>query len=208
MGVRSVASDTLTLDIRDAATSVASATAGGPWQLLGQLLRRIRDHQKNRVIGHAVAAAPTSASTQATGATGATVARCNLSAFSVVVNGTVKEFAAEADRVLHDTTVYTSGATTLTDGKSAIVTIVAENAAGTVTLKNIKGLTATTGSQVEPTDALIAAGCTSGASWIKLFRVTFNRTGDTSITQSQVSVACQPILGITQDEDFFQGFTD
>jgi hypothetical protein len=208
MSARSVASDALTLDVRDAAHAVAQSTAGGPWQLLGQLLRRIRDHQKNRVLGHVRALDPTTASTQLTGSTGVTEVRVNLPSMTVCVNGTQKEFAAEADRVLHDTTVYTgSGSTTLTSGKSAIITIVAENAAGTVALKNIKGATATTGAQVAPTDTIIAAGCTSGAAWVKLFNVTINRTGDTTITQSQDSTV-QPTLGINQDEDFFQGFTD
>jgi hypothetical protein len=142
-----------------------------------------------------VPSAPTTASTQATGATGATAARVNLAAATVPVNGQLQAFATEADRVLHSATVYTGeDATTLTAGKSAIVSIVAASSSavageGTVTLVNVKGGTATTGSQVAPTAAIIQAKVGAGLPWTEVARVTFNRASspDTTITQTQVA---------------------
>lgn len=175
---------------------------------LGQLIRIIRDYLCNRVLGAPSAVAPTTASTQATGAAGATEVRVNLPEIRCIVNETEKTFTAEADRVLHDTTVYTGvDATTLTSGKSAIITIVAKNNAGTVTLVDVKGGTATTGAQVEPTDAQIAAVVTGGLPYIKVSKVTINRTGDETITQSQDN-SCQPRLGVNIDQGFFDGFTE
>lgn len=142
----------------------------------------------NKVEGGAVTSAPTNASTQATGATGATVMRCNVSAIDAIVNGVRYAAAAQADLALHDTTVYTgadsgAGDTTLTSGKSAIVAIVLKNASGTVSQVIVKGATATTGAQVAPTDAEITTKC-EVATWIKIGEVLINRTADTTVTQT------------------------
>lgn len=208
MSSRSVASDALTLPVRDALHAMGQSDKGGPPNALAQLVRILRDHFNNCVAGGVIEpTAPTTASTQATGASGVTVVRVNLPAFTVVVDGVQKSFTAEADRVLHDTTVYTGvDSSTLTSGKSAIITIVAKNASGTVSLVNVKGGTATTGSQVEATDAQIDTAVSS-VEWVKVCEVLINRTGDTTITQSQDGQDA-PCLGVTQDVEFFNGFTD
>src|SRR5262245_4833179 len=79
------------------------------------LLKAFALSAKNKVAVGLMALAPSNASTQATGA-GATVWRVNLDKGVVVVGGVKKEFAAEADRVIHDTTQYPS----LDSGDSAV----------------------------------------------------------------------------------------
>lgn len=207
MSERSLASDAVTIPEMLAATSMAQSDKGGPPNLMAQLLRRIRDHFRNSVRGACIVADPTTASTQATGAAGVTEVRVNVPAYQVIVNGVQKDFAAAADTVLHDTTVYTGlDSSTLTSGKSAIIAICAKNVSGTVTQVVVKGPTATTGSQVAPTDAQINTALSS-VPWVKICEVTINRTGDTTITQSQNN-AKTPLLAVSQDSEFFNGFTD
>jgi hypothetical protein len=132
----------------------------------------------------------TTASTQATGATGATTLHVNLPAATVYVNGKRKDFSAEVDRVLHSTTVYTGvDGTTLTSGKSAIVSIVAKSSSatagqGTISLVNVKGGTATSGSEVAPTATQIQTAVGAGLPYVELGRVTVARTGDTTLSLS------------------------
>jgi len=141
-----------------------------------------------------LAGAPTTPSAQTTGAA-ETAWRVDLAAGLVAVGGVKKEFAAEADRVLHDTTELVE------NGESAVAAIVAELEAGAVALINVKGAAATTGTQVAPTDAEIeAALSTAGNPWVKICECTVNRTGDTSLTQTQDNTK-RPLVGELADAD-------
>ncbi len=165
---------------------------------------------KNSILTGLLSSAPTTASTQATGATGATVVRVNLSAGIITVAGVAKEFTAEADRVLHDTTVYTgadagAGTSTLTTANCyAYITIVAKNAAGTISLVNCKGGTATSAALA------LAARCTdaeidtkvSNVPWVRVCDVQIYRSGDTAISQVQDNTV-RPILGSNCSEELF-----
>lgn len=145
------------------------------------LFKALANGFKNKVCTGLMAAAPTTPSTQATGS-GNTAWRVNLDKGTVVVGGVKKEFAAEADRVLHSGSFYTS----LDSGDSAIVTIVAKkDDAGAVTLVNVKGAAAVTASVVAPTDAQIQAAVGAGLEWVKVCECKLNRTADTTVTQSQ-----------------------
>lgn len=196
----SARSATQVTNTKNISRSISGVGGNVPYAGFASLMSILETHYKNRVLGGPCAKAPTTASTQATGAAGATVLRVDLPAFRVIVNGAEKEFALEADRVLHDTTVYTGvDNSTLTSGKSAIVSIVAKNASGTISLVNVKGGTATTGSEVEPTDAQINTAVSS-VPWVKCFNVTVNRTGDLTVTQSQNS-AVSPELFVNVETD-------
>lgn len=179
---------------------------------LALVLSKLRAFSDNCVVTGLLASAPTSASTQATGATGATALNVNISAGIVAVNGQLKEFTAAVDTSLWDTTVYTgddsgAGTTTLTNGKSAIVTLVAASSSatrgsGTITLVQVHGATATTGAQVAATDAEIQTKVGASLPWVKIAEVTVNRTGDTTVTQSQNNIL-RPALGISTDSTFW-----
>lgn len=189
----------------------AAARAGTIDAALGLFLTKFKSWLVNRVADGVIAKAPTTASTQATGSTGATAARIDLTSGMVVVNGQSKEFALEADRVLHDTTVYTgadagAGTTTLTGTKKAIITVVAASdsatyGSGAITLINCKGATHDT-APVECTDAEIQTKVGAGLPWVKVCKVQINRTGDTTITQSQDSTV-RPLLGVNHDASFW-----
>lgn len=159
-----------------------------------KFLEQARADAQNKIVGGGpVAGAPTTASTQITGA-GATNWRVDLAAFLVIVDGVAKEFAVEADRVIHDTTQLVA------NGQSCTAAIVAKNVSGTITLVNVKGAAATTGSQLAPTDAEIDAAV-SDVPWVKVCECTINRTADTTVTQSQDN-AKRPLLGVNVDADF------
>lgn len=146
---------------------------------LYDLLKALARGFQNTVAGGLMAAAPTTPSTQVTGA-GATSWRVNLDKGVVVVGGVAKEFAAEADRVIHSATQL------VTNGQSCVAAIVAKkSAAGAVTLINVKGPAATTASVRSPTDAEIQAAVGAGLDWVKVAECTINRTADTTVTQSQ-----------------------
>lgn len=147
-----------------------------------QLFKALAQGQKNKVCNGLMVAAPTTPSTQATG-TGATAWRVDVAAGVVVVGGVKKEFAAEPDRVIHSATQYTG----LASLSSAIATIVAKkDAAGAVTLVNVKGAAAVTATgAVAPTDAEIQAAVGAGLDWVKVCECTLNRTADTAVTQTQ-----------------------
>lgn len=121
--------------------------------------------------------APSTGSTQASGV-GNTDWNVNVAAGAVVCNGVEKEFAAQADYDVH------SGSLLLADGESVYAWLVAKEAAGTVSMDVVKGAAATTGEQIAPTDAEITAAVTH-ANWTKLGKLLVNRTGDTTLTQSQ-----------------------
>lgn len=124
--------------------------------------------------------APTNASTQVTG-TGASDYNVNIAAGILAVDGTIKEYAAQADYDL-----ASSATGLLASGESFIVSIVAYKniLTGVVGLRNFAGAAATTGAQVAPTDAEITAGFGANTVWYRLADCTVNRTGATTVTQS------------------------
>lgn len=149
---------------------------------LREVLAALANGAKNRVARGLLVAAPTTASTQAAG-TGATAWRVNVATGVVIVSGIAKEFPAEADRVLN------SGTQLVTNGQSAVCAIVAKNVSGAVTLVNVMGAAAATGSQKAPDDVAIRAAVGADNAWVKVAECTLNRTGDTTVTQSQDNTA-------------------
>jgi hypothetical protein len=155
----------------------------------------IKNHEANRVHAGGLAGAPTTASTQATGAGGVTEWRVNVSEAVVAVGGVAADVAAAADFVIHDTTNL------LADGQSIIAALVAKNVSGTITVVAVKGTAATTGSQVAPNDGTIQTAVGAGNDWVKLAECTLNRTADTTVTQSEDNTK-RPILGVNADSTF------
>jgi hypothetical protein len=158
-------------------------------------LEKLRQHNRNHVQGGMVKD-PTTGSTQASGV-GNTDWNVDIDAMVVVVGGVAKHFEDQADYDVHSGSLLTG----LSNGNSVIAALVAKNVSGTVSLAVVKGTAATTGSQVAPTDAEIQAGVGAGNDWVKLAEITINRTGDTTVTQSQDNTK-RPILGVNVDTDF------
>lgn len=126
--------------------------------------------------------APTNASTVATGDTGAMDWNVDVTEGFVVVNAVEAAFAVDADfDVL-------SAASPIVDGESIVGALVASEASGTTSLEVVNGAAATTGTEVAPTDAEITTGV-GHARWVKVAELTINRTGDTTVTQSQANAA-------------------
>ena len=136
---------------------------------------------QNRVIEGMLVGVPTTASTQVTG-TGAYDYNVNIATGLLAVDGTVKEYAAQVD---YD--VGSGAVANLIVGQSMVYSIIAYKSRGdgAVYMKSVPGAAATTGAQVAPTDAVIEAGLATGTFWWRLADVTINRTGDTTVTQSQ-----------------------
>lgn len=134
--------------------------------------------RRNSQIMGGLAGAPTTASTQATGA-GATAWNVNVAALLASVAGVIKELAAAADFAIHSATQLVA------NGQSCVAALVLKNVTGTISMVAVKGSAATTGAQVAPTDSAIQAAVGAGNPWIKLAECTLNRTGDTTVTQSQ-----------------------
>lgn len=156
----------------------------------------VRTDARNKILSGGAVIAPTTASTQATGA-GATVWRVDIEALLMVVAGIVGDFVADADFVMHDTTQVPG----LDDADTVVGAIIAEVEAGSVALIPVLGTAATTasGNAVGPTDVQIAAALsTAGNAWVKLCECTINRTADTTVTQTQDNTA-RPILGVNVD---------
>jgi hypothetical protein len=162
---------------------------------LGSLLRGLDYWRNNRVIEGFGFGTPTTPSTQGSGAVAATWL-VNRYRGSIIVNGF--HFGFPLDLV--DTPAHTQGANTppvLAVGQSVISVVVGlaipqYNLAG---LLSVYGAPATTGTQVVPTDAQIAAKVASPGfglpdgyfwtgGWIKVSKLTLNRTGDTTVTQN------------------------
>lgn len=123
---------------------------------------------------------PTTASAQVTGAGDGTY-RVDITAGIVHVDKTIKEFVVVADQLLE-----TAG-DIMADGNSKVYSVIAwrHPDTGAVALKIIGGTPATTGSQVAPTVAEIEALIPVNSAWVHIADVTVNRTGDTTVTQSQ-----------------------
>lgn len=137
------------------------------------------DGFNDRLITGGLVKAPTTPSSQITGAGGNTTWNVNVDALVAVVDGVTKELVATADGVIN------SGSNYLINGNSAIAAVVLKIAAnGTASLVYVKGASAVTGSQVAPTDAAIQTAVGAGLSWLKLGEVTLNRTADTTVTET------------------------
>lgn len=153
---------------------------------LYDVLKGLADQARNRVIYGLDSAAPTTASTQATGVSGNLAVRINLAAGAAMVAAVVKKFAAAADTVL-----FASAPSPIITGQSMVFSVVVFlNAAGVLTLLSVPGLAATTGLQLAPGKTAVNAAVGLAANntqlhWIKLCDVTVNRTADTTLTQTQ-----------------------
>lgn len=156
----------------------------------------IKTHEANKVHEGGLAAAPTTASSQLTGAAGVTEWRINMGLMLVAVGGVMAEIAADADKVLHDTTVLLTAV-----GKSCKAAIVAKNVAGTVTVVAVKGLAADTADALLPTDANLQAAVGAGNAWVLLAECLITRSGDTAVTQAQNNLV-RPQLGVNVDPTF------
>lgn len=150
----------------------------------------IRLHEANRVIEGGLVGDPTTGSSQLTG-TGNTDWNANIAEAVVCVGGVVEHLAAAADFDVHSGSFLTG----LADGSSCIAAIVAKNVSGTVTIDKVVGTPAVTGSQVAPTDAEITAAIGASNPWVKIAEITLNRTGDTTVTESQDN-GFRPVLGV------------
>lgn len=136
---------------------------------------------RNRVVDGLLGSAPTTASVQATGATGSATYRANFSAGRVIVDQTVKEFTSQADFAL-----FATAPSIVPNGSSVVFAVVAvKSAAGAVTLQSVPGTVAVTGSQVPATKAQIQQAVGVGLHWVLIGNYTVNRTGDiNTLTQS------------------------
>lgn len=149
----------------------------GEGATLREVLAALSQAQQYRVHGLR-ADAPTTASTQATGA-GNTAWRLNVAAGVAKLGAAAKDFAAQADLVVH------SGSQLLANGQSCTAALVVKNVAGALSMVAVKGAAAATGSQMAPTDSAIQAAVGAGHDWVKVCEATLNRTGDTAVTQTQ-----------------------
>jgi hypothetical protein len=134
---------------------------------------------------------PTTPSTQASGV-GNTDWNVDVSAGVAVANSVEGAIAAAADFDVH------SGSLLLADGESVLGWLVITEAAGTVAMEAVLGAAATTGTQVAPTDAEITTAV-GHSDWQKHSQILLNRTGDTTVTQSQDNAGYrQPFVGTLQ----------
>lgn len=169
---------------RNITTASGSRNLAGDLQDMADDLASLHAHSTallTKVEG-LVCLPPTNASTQATGAAGAMDWNVDVAEGFVVVNGVEASFAVAADFDVF------SDPSPIVDGNSIVGALVASEAAGTTSLEVINGASATTGSEVAPTDAEITTGV-GHARWVKVAELTINRTGDTTVTQSQANAA-------------------
>jgi hypothetical protein len=155
--------------------------------------QQARTHDRNRTLGGVRLLEPTTPSSQLTGAGGFLTWNVDLEAGFVTVGGVLAEIAEVGDLALN------TGAALVTNGQSCIAAVVAKNVGGTVSIDKVLGAAAATGAQVAPNDAAITA--VVGASWIKLAECLINRTGDTTVTQSQNNLV-RPALAVNVDTGF------
>jgi hypothetical protein len=184
MGMRSVADGTTT-------AYRASTRNHAPNSLINKF-KMLVAHEANKVLSGLYVRAPTTPSTQATGAAGETDWNVDIAEGLVVVAGVSKYFVAQPDFDVHSSTVYPglTGSNT-----SAIVAIVAINTTGTITMVAVNGTAATTGDQVAPTDEEITTAVGAANPWVKIAEITINRTGDTTCTQTEDTTK-RPVLGV------------
>lgn len=133
-----------------------------------------------RIAQAGLVKAPTTPSTQATGA-GNTLWNVDLPEYLAKLAGTAAEGLAAADFAIVNSAVIAG----FDSGDSVVAAIVLKNSSGTVSIDKVVGTPAVTGNQVAPTDATIQAALGAGVKWVRLADCTLNRTGDTTVTQSQ-----------------------
>jgi len=176
---------------------VNPSAAAHQFDKIAQELEALRYHFLNRILGRYILA-PTSASTQATGAAGITVFNVNIDRGVDIVNGVADDKQAVADSSIHSATVLLTAT-----GQTCIAALVAYESSGATALLAVKGTVAATASAVAPTKAVIqaavdvAAGA-SGVAWVKIGETTLTRTGDTTVTQTYDS-AKRPLPAVTVD---------
>lgn len=160
-----------------------------------QDVEALRQHFKNSIVAGGIIKAPTTASTQITGA-GATTWNVDVEAMVVCVDGVVAHIAAAADHSIHATTQL------MANLYSCVAAIVAKNVSGTISLASVKGTAALTATgAVAPTDAEIQTGVAAGNAWVKVGETTLNRTADTTVTQTYDSTK-RSVLGVNVDVSF------
>lgn len=130
---------------------------------------------------------PTTPSSQLTGA-GNTTWNVDIAAIIGIVNAVEAAIAAAADTAIH------SGSKLLDNGQSVFAWLVVSESGGSLAFEAVKGTPATTDSQTIPTDADITTGV-GHANWMKLALCLLNRTGDTTVTQSQDNTYREPLVG-------------
>ena len=173
---------------------ITPSTAAHQFDKLIQDLEILRAHMRNH--SNLIVTDPTTPSAQLTG-TGNSTFSIDIVGGIVVVDGVALYTDPSADYALHSGSYYPLFA----NGESAIVTLVAKNDTGTVSLIIVKGASATTGSQVAPTDAEIQTAAGAGIPWVKVAEMTFNRTGDTTMTESQDNTKA-PMPAVNRDSTF------
>lgn len=149
---------------------------------LYDVLKGMQDQARNRVLEGLSTGAPTTPSAQLTGVGGTLTVRINVTAGALIVDGSQRRFAAQADLVLFGPAAYWSAIT----GRSGVFSVIAKkDAAGVVTFIGVAGPEAATGAQQPPSRAAIQGAVGANLHWIKVADVTVNRTGDLTVTQTQ-----------------------
>lgn len=148
--------------------------------------------EKNKVLQGVMVNAPTTPSAQLTGAGNGSY-RVDITQGIVIVDGTALEVAVAADQLLE------AAGNIMASGQSKVYSIVyfKSTSDGVVRQRTFGGTPATTGSQVAPTDAEIEANFGAGTVWFAFAQVTMNRTGDTTVTQSQVNTVRPTLVPVT-----------
>lgn len=144
--------------------------------------------RNNRVEGF-LSSPPTTASTQASGAV-APAWRVNRAPGVARHAGDLSAKPVGSSNLTDFDVTAAAGVGALAIGQSVIVCLVwCHIYAGTISIKTVKGTPATTGQQLAPTDTqirtVIAGFYPSDTSYVRESKLTLNRTGDTTVTQSQ-----------------------
>jgi hypothetical protein len=163
--------------------------------ILALYFEQLRTHFRNSVQRGGEVTDPSTGSSQLTG-TGNTTWNIDVTELMAVVDGVAVEIVAATDTAIHSGSYLTGFA----NGTSCIAAVVLKNVSGTITMDTVKGTPATTGSQVAPTDAEIQAAVGASNEWIKLAEVTLNRTGDTTVTETQDNTF-RPMLAVNIDQN-------
>jgi hypothetical protein len=137
-------------------------------------------HFANRVIQGMRVKAPTTGSTQATGASGTLDGNVDIEWGMLAVGSQVAEYAVQADFAVAD------GDGIIQVGEAIVIDIVAYVSKGDneIYLKVFTGAAALTASAVGPTDAEIEAYFAADTSWMKIGQTKIERDADTTVVQT------------------------
>jgi len=138
------------------------------------------------VVNGGIVGAPTTPSSQLGEPGGFSDWNVNISEAVVFVQGVIDTVPAEVDFDV------ASGVEVCNDGESVTGYVVAKEAGGVITFDKVLGAAAATGAEVPPNDAAIDAAVTHNR-WVKVARVTFNRTGDLTCTQAESLTAANRV---------------